>query len=390
MKIAKSTLIVAVVGIPLIAVGALYLVKLLTNLPTEASFKELLSAGIALCEKGDYAEGAAKLRECYEKASDEELRNQALLHLSRCYTAHKATEKAVESWNKILDNAAMTGRHSEAHYSLGLLLSEGDQPQSHRGEMKEHYEKAISSGPGTRYGDLAEVALARMMLEEGNLRGAQEALDRVRGRGKDYPELKTATFELNMRMLFSPIITEVPASDYYVVKEGDSLDRISKTLGTTTELLQESNGITDPRRLQIGKRIKVVTDQFRVEVSKSKKTLRLISGDTVLNEYPVGTGKFGSTPTGTFRISDRVKEPPWFKDGRVIPYGDPKNILGTRWMAIQSTDGQKELTGYGIHGTDDDSSIGKESSQGCIRLCNRDVEELFKILPVGTEVVIED
>lgn len=389
MKIAKSTLIAAVVGIPLIAVGVLYLVKFLTNLPTEASFKELLSEGIALCEKGEYAEGAAKLEECYEKTSDEGLQNQALLHLSRCYTAQKDIEKAVESWNKILGSAAMTDRHSEAHYSLGLLLSGGEEPEK-REVVKEHYEKATSSGPGTRSGDLAEVALARMMLEAGNPRGAQEALDKVRARGKDYPELKAATFELNMRMLFSPIITEVPASDYYVVKEGDSLDRISKTLGTTTELLQESNGITDPRRLQIGKRIKVVTDKFRVEVSKSKKTLRLMSGERVLNEYPVGTGKFGSTPTGTFRISDRVKEPPWFRDGRVIPYGDPQNILGTRWMALQSTDGQKELTGYGIHGTDDDSSIGKESSQGCIRLRNRDVEELFKILPVGTEVVIED
>lgn len=389
MKVAKSTVIAALVGISIIAVGSFYLVKFLTNLPAKASVKELLSAGIELCEKEQYAEGRAKLEECYQKASDEELRNQALLHLSRCYTAQKDAEKAVESWNKVLANAAMTDRHPEAYYSLALLLSAGDQPEQKQA-VKQHYEEAVASGGETRYADLAEVALATMMLEEGNLRGAEEALERVRARGKDYPSLKASTFELNMKMLFSPIITKVPASDYYVVKEGDSLDRISKTLGMTTELLQESNGITDPRRIQIGKRIKVVTDKFRVEVSKSKKILRLLSGDVVLNEYPVGTGKFGSTPTGKFRISDRVKEPPWFKDGRVIPYGDPQNILGTRWMALKSTDEQKELTGYGIHGTDDDSSIGKESSQGCIRLLNRDVEELFKILPVGTEVVIQD
>ena len=389
MKVAKSTVIAALVGIPIIAVGSFYLVKFLTNLPAKASVKELLSAGIELCEKEQYAEGRAKLEECYQKASDEELRNQALLHLSRCYTAQQDAEKAVESWNKVLANAAMADRHSEAHYSLGLLLSAGDQPEQKQA-VKQDYEKAVASGGETRYADLAEVALARMMVQEGNLRGAEEALDRVCARGRDYPSLKAAIFELNMKMLFSPIITKVPASDYYVVKEGDSLDRISKTLGMTTELLQESNGITDPRRIQIGKRIKVVTDKFRVEVSKSKKILRLLSGDVVLNEYPVGTGKFGSTPTGKFRISDRVKEPPWFKDGRVIPYGDPQNILGTRWMALKSADEQKELTGYGIHGTDDDSSIGKESSQGCIRLLNRDVEELFKILPVGTEVVIQD
>jgi lipoprotein-anchoring transpeptidase ErfK/SrfK len=46
--------------------------------------------------------------------------------------------------------------------------------------------------------------------------------------------------------------------------------------------------------------------------------------------------------------------------------------------------------GYGIHGSTDPSSIGKQATAGCVRMHNRDVEELYAIVPVGTEVVIED
>ncbi|NLC47295.1 MAG: L,D-transpeptidase, partial [Firmicutes bacterium] len=43
---------------------------------------------------------------------------------------------------------------------------------------------------------------------------------------------------------------------------------------------------------------------------------------------------------------------------------------------------------YGIHGTDEPSSIGKHASSGCIRLRNRDVEELYDQVQIGTEVEI--
>ncbi len=282
----------------------------------------------------------------------------------------------------------MRDYHAEAFYSLARWRSAAETPED-RKAAEQYYRKAAAASPGSRFADLAEIETAKLMVDRDNLPGAQEILQKLLNQKKDYPELKKATFKLNMKRLFSPTMTEVPESQYYVVQDGDTLDRIAKRFDTTSDLLTESNRV-DPRRLQIGKRLKVVTGKFRLKVSKSKHIIQLSSGETVLNEYPVGTGKFGSTPTGAFKIVDKVKEPPWFKDGRVIPYGDPQNVLGTRWMKLESTDGQNELTGYGIHGTDDESSIGRESSEGCIRLINRDVEELFKIVPLGTEVIIED
>ena len=48
------------------------------------------------------------------------------------------------------------------------------------------------------------------------------------------------------------------------------------------------------------------------------------------------------------------------------------------------------MPGYGIHGTWDTNSIGKQATAGCIRLLNDDVAELYLILPIGTIVAIRD
>jgi lipoprotein-anchoring transpeptidase ErfK/SrfK len=73
----------------------------------------------------------------------------------------------------------------------------------------------------------------------------------------------------------------------------------------------------------------------------------------------------------------------WYKDGAAVPPGSPENILGTRWMGLS-----KE--GYGIHGTTEPGSLGKQATAGCVRMLNAEVEELYGILPEGTEVTIID
>ena len=99
--------------------------------------------------------------------------------------------------------------------------------------------------------------------------------------------------------------------------------------------------------------------------------------------------KEGKTPEGTFVIATKIPEPPWYRDdGKMIPFGDKENILGTRWMSIKATGDTPSAEGYGIHGTWDVGSIGKAESAGCVRMINSDVEELYSLVPVGTRVVI--
>ena len=81
-----------------------------------------------------------------------------------------------------------------------------------------------------------------------------------------------------------------------------------------------------------------------------------------------------------------IKNPDWHpRAGVIIPYGDARNILGSRWMAFRDT---PDYQGFGIHGTTEPSSIGKEASSGCVRMLRDDVERLFEWTPRGTTVVI--
>lgn len=195
---------------------------------------------------------------------------------------------------------------------------------------------------------------------------------------------------INVNLAFSPLPMPGVKTEY-VVKSGDSVARISSRLGVTTSLLVRGNVIVNPDRIRIGDRYNILTGEFAIMVSKGRKDLLVTLNGEFFKRYHVATGKFGKTPTGTFEVRDKIVQPPWWRpDGKEVPYGDPENILGTRWMAIRATENTPDVRGYGIHGTWDDSSIGKEDSAGCIRMHNAEVEELYDLIPLRTPVTITD
>lgn len=186
--------------------------------------------------------------------------------------------------------------------------------------------------------------------------------------------------DLNVKLLFSSTIT--PGSVLYEIRPGDTLTKIAKEFKTTTDLIKKSNNLTDDRIVP-GRKIKVWTVPFSILVDKSQNTLILKSNEEVIKTYIVSTGLNNSTPVGTFRIVNKLPHPTWFKAGAVVPAGSPENVLGTRWMGF-------DLAGYGIHGTVEPQSLGKQVTQGCVRMANTEVEELYIIVPVGTEVTVID
>lgn len=104
-----------------------------------------------------------------------------------------------------------------------------------------------------------------------------------------------------------------------------------------------------------------------------------------VREYRVATGKSSTqTPKGKFKIVNKIKNRPYYSGG--IPGGHPNNPLGDRWLGLQV--GSTYGTTYGIHGTNNESSIGKNVSGGCVRMYNKDVRALFEEVPTGTTVVI--
>jgi len=179
----------------------------------------------------------------------------------------------------------------------------------------------------------------------------------------------------------------------YKVRSGDALSKLChkvfpKRYGVHAEpgLIMEMNGLRRPQDLKADVHIRVPAGKPTLVVVKREFRLYYLLDGAYVRDWPVGLGAAGSTPVGEFTIQTKIENPDWFpKQGVKIKHGDPRNILGSRWMGFRDTPG---LTGYGIHGTTLPDSIGREESSGCIRMQRRDVEELFSWTPRGTRVEI--
>ena len=201
-------------------------------------------------------------------------------------------------------------------------------------------------------------------------------------------EVEQLLGQINMRLLLMPV--PIPEKVEYIVQAGDSLERIAKRFGTTVELIRAGNKLTKTL-IHPGDRLLVLKAKMELFVSKSRNDMLLEIEGRFGKRYAVGTGAYGKTPTGTYLIADKITEPPWWRpDGKMIPYGDKENVLGTRWLALVPDKDTPAVTGYGIHGTWEPDTIGKQASAGCVRLLNSDVEEVFMLVPEGTRVLISE
>ncbi|MDR0270640.1 L,D-transpeptidase [Paenibacillus sp.] len=111
-------------------------------------------------------------------------------------------------------------------------------------------------------------------------------------------------------------------------------------------------------------------EPLKIIVDKSNHRLAVVSGRIILRNYKVGLGG-ERTPEGRYVITDKVINPNGHSDGE----------FGSRGMQLSGTN-------YAIHGTNEQSSVGEDESQGCIRMSKTDVEELFDMVPMGTPVII--
>lgn len=119
----------------------------------------------------------------------------------------------------------------------------------------------------------------------------------------------------------------------------------------------------------------------QIIISIADRQLAVIDHGQVLKTYPIAVGARGTpSPNGDFVIINHAKDPVYrHGDAEIAPGKD--NPLGTRWMGLS-------LKGYGIHGTNVQSSVGKAVSHGCFRMRKQDVEELYTLVQVGDTVLV--
>jgi len=125
----------------------------------------------------------------------------------------------------------------------------------------------------------------------------------------------------------------------------------------------------------------------RLEIRLSRREVVVYSGATEVKSYPVAIGRRGwETPTGEFQVMQMLQNPTWispFTD-EVVPADDPQNPLGDYFIGFW-TDNKNWI---GFHGTPNPETIGKAVSHGCIHLYNKDIEELFQQVRLGTPVSV--
>lgn len=242
-------------------------------------------------------------------------------------------------------------------------------------------EDEIARSPGTETAAAGYLDLGAIYERRGDLPKAKECYRTFVEKFPSSPriaEAHAALDDVSVRLIFSPAPT--PDSTVYEVVKGDTLTRIARKFNTTVDLIARANDIKR-NAIRIGQKLKVQSAVPSIVVVRSQNILILKMGDEIVKTYRVATGKDNTTPVGIFTIVNKAVNPVWYTTGAVVPPDSPENILGTRWMGIS-------VPHYGIHGTTEPESIGQSVTAGCVRMKNEDVEELYTIVPVGTQVMI--
>jgi len=262
------------------------------------------------------------------------------------------------------------------------LLAAGDVPAAQKA-----LEDLTKKYSGSRAASEASFELGKLYLEQNRKYDARNAFSDALG-GLDEEERAEAVKrlnELNDFLIFSPASTK--DSLVHVVKPGDTVVGIARKYSTTVGLIKRINKLPDVNKIRAGQRLKVISGTWEIRIYKSKFKMEVYFNGHFIREYAIGIGQYDKTPEGEFVINVKTEKPTWYSPEGVIPYGDPRNLLGERWLGFKP---KPELTGYGIHGTSDKSSIGKKSSNGCVRLLNQNVIELYDMVTDGTRVIIRN
>ena len=187
------------------------------------------------------------------------------------------------------------------------------------------------------------------------------------------PDINPNNLQVGQRICISQKFIdppECPTRNFYVIRRGDTLRAIAASFGVSQNDIITINPGIRPGNLQVGQIICIPLAPSPVEIiiNIGAKRLTVYKNGSIFREYIVATGKPETpTPTGVFEVVNKEIDP-----------GGP---YGTRWLGLSKK-------GYGIHGTNNPSSIGTAASNGCIRMYNEDIESLFDMTVVGTPVRI--
>lgn len=178
----------------------------------------------------------------------------------------------------------------------------------------------------------------------------------------------------------------------YTTKPGDTIDTIAQKYKVSWQLLAKINGLMPPSAssaddttkdlpLPEGKELKVVRGPFNAVVSLDKRELTLMVQSRYAGRFRIGVGRDQPKLDGEYMVGTKTLNPTYYgPDGITINPNDPQNPLGTAWIGLTDR--------IGIHGTPDQQNISRNDNRGTICVGDRDLQDLYGILSVGSKVTV--
>lgn len=187
----------------------------------------------------------------------------------------------------------------------------------------------------------------------------------------------------------------------YVVKESDSLIELARKYGLGYNEIADSNAKMDPFIPELGATVRIPTFWILPNIPREQSIIINLSelrlyfypynDAKFVFTFPIGIGDEGTeTPLGVFSIIEKRVNPTWYVPKSIqeerpdmpaqVPPG-PDNPLGTHALRLS-------IGPVLIHGTNKPWGTGRRVSHGCIRLYPEDIPELYRLVSLGTKVVI--
>ena len=225
------------------------------------------------------------------------------------------------------------------------------------------------------------IAAAKERLDQGEFVEIYEALNAWHGERR-----LTADEDRQLTELLDQVAGTVVYSTghflepAYRVRPGDTLDQIAETYNVTPQLLAKINGIRDPGSLAPGEELKVIRGPFDATVDLDKLELTLNLQGRYAGRFSIGTGNDHPQLEGSHTVRQKMIGPTYYGREGTIAADDPDNPLGKRWIELDNR--------IGIHGTNYPRNVGAVGGRGAICLGDRDIDDVFDILTIGSRVVI--
>jgi len=227
-----------------------------------------------------------------------------------------------------------------------------------------------------------ELVAIEPLLQSGQLAEAHLALSKLYGNPSLTPEEDSRLTALLSQLAGTVIYSRQHLLDApHRVAPGETLEQIATACNVPWELLAKINGLPGAGPLEPGQELKIIKGPFHAVVDLQQKQLVLfLNGERYAGRFPIAVGADHPPLPGEHHVvQNKLLNPSYYAE-RVYTPEDPQNPLGSRKIELDQQ--------VSIHGSNDPSSLDREDPRGCIRMNPRDIEDVFDILTIGSEVAV--